>query len=233
MTYEVELKFKVADRVLLENFLKDGLKQSEKVRAVDVYFDKKDTAFFLRGIFIRVRDEKLLEFKFNPEDFKHEFAIEKSFELPLRENKVGSFNQLLSLLGMKQLSPGQSSLESFLKLNDLHEFVRIEKTRTVFIKGPFTFCLDEVRNLGQFVEIECRANEEAKVPELVSSIKELAKKLKLKPINVGYVELYLRKYNYELYKQGLYILDTDKPKLARKHNKSKRKSEQQNGLELN
>jgi adenylate cyclase class IV len=214
VAYEVELKFEVVDRVLLENFLRDCLRQGGEVHTVDVYFDRRDAALFRRGIFIRVRDGRLLEFKFNPKDFKHEFAVERSFELPLREDKVGPLNQLLSLLGMRQLSPGQLSLQSLLKLNDLHEFVRIEKTRTVFVKEPFTFSLDDVRNLGQFIEIECHTDEEAKVHELISIIKGLAEKLKLKPINVGYVELYLRKYNYELYKQGLYILDADKPKLA-------------------
>lgn len=209
MMYEVELKFEALDSSLLDDFLSDGVRSKVK-RTVDVYLDDKQANFFKRGIFIRIRDNKTLEFKYNPKDFKHEFVVERNFELPLRKDKIQAFNQLLTVLGMKHLPPDQFNLKSFLELNDLHEFVVIDKRRTVIIKEPFKFNLDEVKNLGLFVEIECHTDDEAKIPALITDIKTLAKKLKLKLLNTGYVELYLRKYNYELYKQGLYILEIDK-----------------------
>jgi len=64
-------------------------------------------------------------------------------------------------------------------------------------------CLDEVDELGSFVEIE------ATDPQLAPQVMQQCHSLGLTNLEVGYVELFLRAKDFPLYKQGRYILSSD------------------------
>lgn len=207
METEVELKYKIREPKLIEKFFSDSESKSVK-NLVDKYYDNKNSDFFKKGIFIRVRDDKNLDFKYNFEDDKHEYCQENRFELPLCMEKADSFNKLLKMLGLKTLS-NDISLSVFLKLNNLIEFVVIDKNRTRISKDGLNFYFDNVKGLGEFIEIEGFPNYSSEIKSMIASIEEIAKKLNLKKVDTGYVELYLRKYNYNIYKQGKFLLEED------------------------
>lgn len=207
MEAEVELKYEIGESNLIEKFLSDGEVKSIK-NSVDKYYDNKDFSFFKQGIFIRVRDNKKLDFKYNFEDDKHEYCQENSFELPLRTEKSDSFNKLLKVLGLKPLGD-DISLPAFLKLNNLIEFVVIDKARTRVSKNGLNFYFDDVKGLGKFIEIEGIPTHSSDIEGMIGKIEGIAKKQNLKKLTTGYVELYLRKYNNILYKQGKYLLEED------------------------
>ncbi len=143
MEAEVELKYEISESNLIEKFLSDG--EVKKIKnSVDKYYDNKDFSFFKQGIFIRVRDNKKLDFKYNFEDDKHEYCQENSFELPLRKEKSDSFNKLLKVLGFKPIG-NDISLPAFIKLNNLIEFVVIDKARTWVSKNGLNFYFDDVK----------------------------------------------------------------------------------------
>ena len=207
MEAEVELKYEIRELKLIERFLSDGEVKSTK-NSVDKYYDTIDFSFFKQGIFIRVRDDKKLDFKYNFEDDKHEYCQENRFELPLRMEKSDSFNKLLKTLGLSPLGD-DISLTTFLELNNLIEFVIIDKTRTEISKEGLNFYLDNVKGLGEFIEIEGIPKKPSDIKGIIANIEGIAKKLNLKKLTTGYVELYLRKYNYNIYKQGKYLLEED------------------------
>jgi predicted adenylyl cyclase CyaB len=207
MEAEVELKYEIRELKLIEKFLSDGEVKSTK-NSVDKYYDNKDFSFFKQGIFIRVRDDKKLDFKYNFEDDKHEYCQENRFELPIRMDKSDIFNNLLKTLGLKPLGD-DVSLTTFLELNNLIDFVIIDKTRTEISKDELNFYLDNVKEVGEFIEIEGIPKQSSDIEDMIANIKGIAKKLNLKKLTTGYVELYLRKYNYNIYAQGKYLLEED------------------------
>jgi predicted adenylyl cyclase CyaB len=207
MEAEVELKYEIRELKLIEKFLSDGEVKSTK-NSVDKYYDNKDFSFFKQGIFIRVRDDKKLDFKYNFEDDKHEYCQENRFELPIRMDKSDIFNNLLKTLGLKPLGD-DVSLTTFLELNNLIDFVIIDKTRTEISKDELNFYLDNVKEVGEFIEIEGIPKQSSDIEDMIANIKGIAKKLNLKKLTTGYVELYLRKYDYNIYAQGKYLLEED------------------------
>lgn len=222
---EVELLFEITNPEVFDEYRREGIWQTKKLTK-DVYFDNDRFSLFKSGIFVRIRDEKKLQFKFNPTDiirkrqnellrqkanikeFRHVVAREPNFGLPLRQHESKRLNELLQFLHMRELH-GEINLAKFLKQNELKEFVIIEKTRIRVIKGPFTYNIDHVKDLGEYVEIECQEPDSSKLESYVAEINAIAKELKLKRRETGYVELFLRKHNYELYRQGLYQLKED------------------------
>ena len=168
----------------------------------DTYYDVDTNDLFKLGIFLRIRDEKNLQIKFNPDvrDFAHTTSDEYDYEWPLSDECFKVVNSFLGAF----LSTHNFEETNILRRFDLRQFVTIEKTREAYTAQGITICLDEVKRLGLFVEIETLD------PEQTFVVRELCKKTGLVNIEVGYVELFLRKHDYALYKKGRYILEGDK-----------------------
>jgi predicted adenylyl cyclase CyaB len=207
---EVELKFQVLDELQTKNFLKN-LKFLGEKRNVDVYLDTKDGDLYKRGIFIRIRDNKKLEFKFNLADIqskefsKHEHCDEFSFPLPLTQDSIRKINEVCRILGLKEAL----SLEELKSKNNLIDSIVIDKVRQKFTDGKFEYSFDDVKDLGKFLEIEYRASSDEDAEKIKEEMREKLKGLNLKLITTGYNELYWRKNNFELYLQGRYLLEED------------------------
>lgn len=218
---EVELKFQILDKDQLEGFLKK-LKFINAGRMVDVYLDTKEGGLYKKGIFVRIRDNKKLEIKFNLDAFqnqnglsRHEECSEFSFPLPLTQNSIDNINKVFRTLNLKKISI--PSIEELKNKNNLTDSMIIDKIRRKYTDGKFEYSFDNVKELGEFIEIEFLASKEDNLREIKNEMREILKGLKLKLITTGYNEVYWRKYNFNLYLQGRYLFEEDykkyRPKL--------------------
>jgi adenylate cyclase class IV len=83
-----------------------------------------------------------------------------------------------------------SELLTILEQLDFKELLRVKKKRRSYVRGPFTFCLDEVDQLGRFLEIEYLGGEETVVPaEAKNRINGLLEQ-------IGLVQIRVEKKNY-------------------------------------
>ena len=210
---EIELKYQILDEAQIREFLK-GIAFINTKRIVDIYLDTKDGDLYKKGIFIRVRNNKTLDFKYSLEDFQnpkkmsmHEQCEEHSFPLPLTDKLLKAINQNCKILGLVGIyNPDLGELKS---RNNLIESVIIDKIRQKFKDEEFEYSFDNVKGLGKFLEIEAEGQEGQDFEEIKKRIREKVKNLKLKLITTGYNEVYWRKYNFDLYLQGRYLFEED------------------------
>jgi predicted adenylyl cyclase CyaB len=206
---EVELKFQILDEEQVRNFL-NTLSSIDRRRIVDIYLDTENADLYKKGLFIRIRDSRILDFKYNlkDEERKHEHCEEHSFSLPLTIESLKEINKICKILSLVEIA--NPSLEEFKTGNNFICSVIIDKNRERYKDESFTFSLDDVKGLGKFLEIEAHtANEEA-LGKIKEKMRERLKGLKLKLITTGYNELYWKKHNIEIYRQGRYLLEGDK-----------------------
>lgn len=210
---EVELKFQVLDDAQIDKFL-GGFQFVDKKRIVDIYLDTRGGDLYKRGIFVRVRDNKKLDFKFNLADFqnqnklsRHEHCNEFSFSLPILEVSVAPINEISRILTMKEIS--NPDLEEFKNKNNLIDSMIIDKFRQRYSDGRFEYSFDDVKGLGKFIEIEQMASPEDNLEKIKDEIRKKLDHLKLKLITTGYNEIYWRKHDFNLYLQGRYLFEED------------------------
>jgi len=210
---EVELKFQVLDDAQVDKFLSD-FKFIDEKRMVDIYMDTKEGDLYKRGVFVRVRDNKKLDFKVNLADFqaqdrlsRHEHCNEFSFSLPLSEVSVTPINEISNILAMKEIS--NPDLEELKSKNNLIDSMIIDKFRQRYSDGRFEYCFDDVKGLGKFIEIEQMASVEDNLKEIKDEMRKKLQDLKLKLITTGYNEIYWRKNDFNLYLQGRYLFEED------------------------
>ena len=210
---EVELKFAVLDPEQVKVFL-DRKKFIVVQRIRDVYLDTDQADLFKRGIFIRIRNDKKLDFKFNAKEFGkhgqynlHDHHDEFSFRLPLTKKSVGQIEKICRILLLKPIV--QPSVDVLKKTNNLIDSIVVDKKRRIYRDELFEYSFDEVKGLGIYLEIENLNPSVESVAEMKEQMLIKLKGLKIKHLNVGYNELYWRKHNFEVYKQGLYLLKED------------------------
>ena len=206
---EVELKFQVLDEAQIREFVRN-LNFIARKRIVDKYLDTENADLYKRGLFIRIRDDKILDFKYNLEDkeCKHEHCEEHSFSLPLTLDSLDSVNRICKILSLESITT--PSIEELMTRNNFIVSITNNKTREIYRDEKFEFCLDDVKDLGKFIEIEMHAAKEDDLEKIKGMMREKVRGLKLKLITTGYNELYWKNHNTEIYKQGKYHLEEDK-----------------------
>ena len=210
---EVELKFQVLDSNQIGKFL-SGFQFVDKKRIVDTYLDTREGDLYKKGIFVRIRDNKKLDFKVNLADFraqdrlsKHEHCNEFSFPLPLLEVSIAPINKISRILTLKEiLNP---DLEDFKNKNNLIDSMIIDKFRQSYSDGRFEYSFDDVKGLGKFIEIEQMASPKDNLEKIKDEMRKKLHNLKLKLITTGYNEVYWRKHDFNLYLQGRYLFKED------------------------
>jgi len=206
---EYEIKAWAPSEKKLSEMLIGFRRDSEIIKQIDKYYDTDERLLYKKGVFLRNRNNIVLEIKYNSNvnENAHFDCEETTFQLPLDEK---SFNNLrLFLNQFFRTNEKISSLEfidSVLKELHLENFVTIDKERETYRKEGVEFCIDSVLGLGNFIEIECTEQETSK-QYITWTTKE-----GVKPIPVGYVELYLRKFDFDTYLTGRYLLEEDRPK---------------------
>ena len=209
---EVELKYEVLDKKQLQNFVR-GLSFIEVKSIHDVYFDTKEGELYQRGIFIRLRNGKYFDFKFNEVEVdlnkysEHGHCNEHSFDLPFDKSEIHYINDLALMLRLKPIT--KTSIAEFMKKNNLIQSVVIQKIRKIYKDAQYEFSLDEAEGLGTYLEIEAHALPHDDVGHIKTHMKKRLSSLRLKLITTGYNELYWRKHNFNLYLKGRYLLEED------------------------
>jgi adenylate cyclase class IV len=203
---EVEFRFRIDDEKRARDFLK-MLEFLGKARQKDIYLDTESREMYKRGIFIRTRNGKRLDFKFNLEDDAHEDCDEHTFSLPLSPEDGERLGAVCRTLGLRV--PKAISMEGFLKANGMHEFVVIDKVREKFRDDEFTYSFDSVKGFGIFLEIESMAESGTDLASLKERMKERVRPLDPKFIPTGYIELFVREIDHDLYRQGRFLFDED------------------------
>jgi len=206
---EVELKFEIPSdaRTLLETKLDAILAQPlGQIDNVDVYYDTAGFDCFQQAVFVRIRNHKHLEIKYHEHaDPAHMHATERVFPLesgPLLVKEMN--NQCSHFIPRWQEA---STIEEAICINGLTEFVRIEKQRTQYAYENLTLCVDSVEGLGDFFEVETHCEEETKIGQAIAKLQDFVTSLAfpaLRPVEVGYVELWLRSHLPQVYRLGKY-----------------------------
>lgn len=214
-TIEVELRYKISDKQTIPLQFGNGK------RIIDIYYDTKFGEYFKRGIFIRNRNGKQLDFKFNKEEIEgksekndHTHCDDSSIRIPFGDKANERLESLAALLGFN--IPRKNDFKSFVKENSLEVLAEIDKIRKKSSKNGFEICLDEVKSIGSFLEIEkvieveniFDGNFDKVKADIRNFVSDLGICVEQSPI--GYCELALRKSNFGLYVQGRYVLDEDK-----------------------
>jgi hypothetical protein len=125
--------------------------------------------------------------------------------LALTQDSIRKINEAYKVLGLREIS----SLEELRSKNNLIDSIVIDKVRQKFTDGKFEYSFDDVKDLGEFLEVEYKASSDEGVERIKEEMREKLKSLSLKLITTGHNELYWRKNNFELYLQGRYLLEED------------------------
>lgn len=207
---EMEKKFQVLNSNL-DEFLKNKHFVSSK-RVVDQYLDTPDGLFYQDGIFIRVRNEKSVDVKFNPDHLgvqnvtDHTVCHEYNVALPFESSSIHVFETLGKMISIK--CPTPYTYDEFLGINNLETLVILDKNRKTYEDDMFIIAIDEFVDFGTFLELEAKDNTMPKEVFLIE-VEKATKGMALQEFNSGYIELRLRDINKALYLKGKYLINPD------------------------
>jgi adenylate cyclase class 2 len=203
---EIELKCEVSPQLLEKVREKtQGMEFNGTVHNQDIYYDTPTWDFLRRAVFLRVRNNRTVECKFN-EDItqEHGQAHERVFPLQASSTQADKMNALFTYF-LPRWIPAASFAEA-VKKNGLIELVRIDNTREAYSSEDVTLSIDHVEGLGDFLEVETHCEEETDTRQARARLQAFVSDLHVQHINVGYVELWLSKHNPEAYQVGRYHL---------------------------
>jgi len=212
-TIEIELRYEVLDVKALQAFV-EPLELLHKKHVVDVYLDTPDASFYQKGLYLRVRNDKKFEIKFNracledPTLPRQDFCEEHGFVLPLQVSDLQRLNDLLVSLSLIPIQT--ADLETLKTVNNLVGLYTVDKERASYQCGNFTLSVDEVAGLGSFLEIELMANSTEGIESIKQEMHCALAGLKVKPSTVGYDSLQMKKNNFQQYLRGRFVLEADK-----------------------
>ena len=206
---ELELKYEIKN-------IPSSIKKLEIIKQKqqeDIYYDTNNYDLIQGGNFLRIRNKKRLEFKLFAGDKSHLFCQETDFDLDKIGTNQEQINNILSAINLKTIKD-LNDFNQIVNTNNLKILAPIKKHRTSYkYNENSTISIDEVDNLGLFLEAEIMIDKETLSKEEANNIKEEfindLKNSKIltdneKQVNIGYVELYLLKYNKEAYNLGIY-----------------------------
>jgi adenylate cyclase class 2 len=179
MQYEVEQKYAVSDRVILELQLdKFGIVWGETVQQRDAYYNHPARDFSQTDEAIRIRTSAGKDcITYKGPRIDQTTKTRQEIEIPLGAHTTSeAAEQLLVALGFMYVAV-------------------VEKTRRTgtltWQDHPLTIAIDEVVGLGTYIEIELMASEESLSAAQVI-VQQAADKLQLQgSIRVGYLDLLL------------------------------------------
>lgn len=212
---EIELRYEVIDPKPVQNFV-EKLTFVKKRHDIDIYFDTVDADLLSKGIFIRIRNGVSVDIKFNRECINNPdlpmqpHCEEHIFTLPIAPQETDRFNNLVESLALKPLVFQENFFEMFKNHNNLVEHYRVDKKRTEYTHDIFTLAVDDVKDLGMFLEIECMATNTADVSSIEKAMQHFIAPLSLKPFKSGYGTLLLRDHNRAHYLKSRFILPEDR-----------------------
>ncbi len=183
---EIEITIKLENKQPLLDYLSKHGKSLGEKKQTDIYFDPPNKTFLFEGKegldaneFIRVRHSD-----------KGDSITYKNWYIP--ENSPAYCDEYES-----NLSDGKSTDKIFIALG-FKETAKVEKTRRSYSCGEFLIEFDNIKKLGDFVEIEYNGTT-AKTPkeafDLIDGFLKNAGITVFEHVKTGYVQLLWRKNN--------------------------------------
>ncbi len=201
---ELELKYQLNPALSAQ--LQEQLQQMNFTGAIenyDIYYDTPAFDLLQQAVFVRVRNERELQFKYNEAaDRTHTQSIERSFSLVPELDSVSSMNASFA-----HFLPHWRSADTFteaIKRNKLIELASIRNKRRIYTQDNIIVSVDEVEELGSFLEVEAQSEEGIDTTSSLAILRAFAARFQLQPVRIGYVELWLRAHNPEAYWLGKY-----------------------------
>jgi adenylate cyclase, class 2 len=204
---EVELKcelFPAAQRKLREKL--QFMTFHGVVQSLDKYYDTIKFDLLQQAVFVRVRNNSQLQFKYNEShDVAHVQSLERVFPLPPETaQQVEEMNALFT----RFIPPwhAESDFEVARVSNGLVELAHIGNRREVYMSDDMQISIDQVEDLGDFLEVELQCEEESDTSKALAELHSFISGLGVQPIEIGYVEMWLRVHNPQAYQLGKYRL---------------------------
>ena len=163
--FEAEIKIKIDDPARIANHLMElGFCKKHRVRETDRYFDNAKELIRTTGRSLRVRLTTDLETEISSATLNLKGAKADKLTMSREENEINVSSgedccRLLSDLGFSAVPP------------------IVEKIRTTLTLSDMTACLDEVKGLGSFLELEILTEDSSKREEAVRRMEVLLKDL--------------------------------------------------------
>lgn len=194
---EVELKFEIPSgtRSLLQEKLvaMPSVRWLGQIDNTDIYYDTANFDCLQQSVFIRMRNRTRLELKFHDHvDTAHTSCSERTFPMKPEPPQMQEINTLCSrfIQGWREAS----SVEEAIDVNCLVECGRIANQRTQFEHENLILCLDSVKGLGDFFEIEVACDEESEIKQALARLNGFVSALAfpaMRPVQTGYLEQWL------------------------------------------
>jgi adenylate cyclase class IV len=201
---EVELKFALTSYAYLQ--IQEQLSQMQRgfaSRNLDRYYDTEQLDLLRQAVFVRVRNQQRLEFKFNEQRaLAHTQSTERAFSLAPEPVQAFAMNTLFARF-LPHWHPAHTVVEA-LHQNRLTKLAQIENNRLEYRYDDLLICLDHVEGLGDFLEIEAQCKEGSATDQAEARIRRVAARFSAQPLRVGYVELWLQKHAPYAYQKGVY-----------------------------
>lgn len=173
---EIERRFFIDDKVRLLGLLEIRGEKSYEIHQIDKYYTPQHRNFVEEKYpfeWLRIRRED----KISTLTYKHWYPerVKESKYCDEFETSIGS----------------NKNLESILKALDFKHVVTVDKVRLAYNVENFEVAIDDIRDLGAFIEIEFKGVS-ASVDDAIKEIYSFAKELDLKelpedhPVRTGY-----------------------------------------------
>ena len=203
---EVELKLRIVPSAWPT--IREELKRMRYCGSItndDIYYDTRDYDLLQQAAFVRVRNNHILEFKFNESaDIAHVQCTERAFCLEPEPHQARQMNALFArFLPNWQEAP---AVGTAFHLNEMSVLAHITNNREQYVSGNLVVCVDHVEGLGEFLEVESQVASALDTNDTVLHLQEFVANLALERVPVGYVELLLQHQNPEAYQHGKYQL---------------------------
>lgn len=185
MHNEIEMKYRVEDFSELLNILNKNLEDLDGETQTDIYYQHPCKDLMVAGRFLRVRT---IKYK------KHDGKEYTSQFLSYKGNRTGMARPEL------EIGLSISAADELLQQLDFTPFLSVIKTRKKFYTYELGICvyvcLDDVRDLGKFVELEIILEHGEDRNKAERAIESLAAKLNLTQAQYqGYAEMLFKKEN--------------------------------------
>lgn len=203
---EFELKFKISK----SPSVLDSYDLLEEMVEEDFYYDTKNYSLIKNGNFLRVRNNKKLDFKLDLGDDLHLCCNETRFGLDSINSENSDFKNVFKALNI-DIENKFKDFNSFVDVNNFKVIAPIIKKRKIYkINDDLEVTIDEALGLGMFLEAEMMFEDSFVVEDKTVLRDKLIQDLKKRKIinddfemvKVGYVELYLMDNNKEVYEIG-------------------------------
>jgi adenylate cyclase class IV len=186
MAQEKEIKIQL--KIDLEDFVKriqeKGYKLLHTLNQTDIYFDTKDWFLYENIAALRLRqvDNKDSSFSFKKVFYLpkiNDYYIEEiEVKFPLNDfNKLKEIFERINIPFSKDVLTSGEKLTKYLANYKYFDDQKMPKLRTVYSNGEDEITIDEIKNVGIIVELECQKNDPLHIVKTFLKDKEWTRSL--------------------------------------------------------